>query len=78
MSKQGVCPIGVGVLRLHQYRVHDGAEQAPHGEERSRDDRPFHEVCPCSSDEGPDCQDCRGVLQVLHSSFWGACEATEQ
>ena len=78
MSNQGVCCIGVGALRLHQHRVHDGAEQAPHGEECPRDDGPFHEVRPCSSDEGPDCQDCRkGVLQALHSSFWDACEATE-
>ena len=44
--------------RLHQHRVHDGAEQAPHGEECLCDDGPFHEVHPRGSDEGPDCQDC--------------------
>ena len=55
--------MGVGALGLHQHRVHDGAEQACHGEERPHDDEPFHEVCPGSSDKGPDCQDCReGVL----------------
>ena len=60
-----LCPIwayalvGVGAPRLHQYRVHNGAEQAPHGEERPRDDRPFHEVCPRCGDEGSDCQNCR-------------------
>ena len=74
-----ICPIGVGALRLHQHRVHDGAEQAPRGEERPRDDGPFHKVHPGGSDKGPDCQDCcEGVLRVLHSSFWGTCEATEQ
>ena len=63
LSNQGVCPTGVGALRLHQHRVHDGAEQAPHGKECPRDDRPFHKVCPGSSDEGPDCQDCcEGIL----------------
>ena len=78
MSNQGVCPTGVGALRLHQHRVHDGAEQGPHGEEHPHDDRPFHEVCPGGSDEGPDCQDCQeGVLRALHSSFWGSCKTTE-
>ena len=42
MSNKGVCPIGVGAPRLHQNRVHDGAEQAPHGEERPHDDGPFY------------------------------------
>ena len=78
MSNPGVCPIGVGAPRLHQHRVHDGTEQAPRGEECPHDDGPFHEVCPCGSDEGPDCQDCcEGVLRALHSSFWGTHKATE-
>ena len=56
-------PIGVGGHRLHQYGVHNGAEQAPCGEEHPHDDGPFHEIRPCRSDEGPDCQDCcKGVL----------------
>ena len=55
-------PLELVHLRLHQHRVHHGAEQAPCGEE-----------CP------PDCQDChKGVLQALHSSFWGACKTTER
>ena len=29
LSNTGICPIGVSASRLHQYRVHDGAEQAP-------------------------------------------------
>ena len=66
-------PVGFGAPRLHQYRDHNGAEQAPHGEECPCDDGPFHKVCPHCGDKGPDCQDCHeGVLQVLHSSFWGA------
>ena len=78
MSNLGVCPIGVGAPRLHQHRVHDGAEQAPYSEECPHDDGTFHEVHHCGSDEGPDCQDIHeGVLQALHSSFWGAREATE-
>ena len=67
-----VCPVGVGAPRLHQYRVHNEAEQTPCGEEHPFDDGPFHEVCPHGDDKGPDCQDCHeGVLRVLHSSFWG-------
>ena len=77
------CPIRVyAPLELvhlgYTNRVHDGAEQAPSGEECPRDNRSFHEVRPGSSDEGPVCQDCHeGVLQVLHSSFWGTRETTE-
>ena len=41
MSNKGVCPIGVDAPRLHQHRVHDGAEQAPHGEECPHDDGHF-------------------------------------
>ena len=75
---QVYAPLGVGAPRLHQHRVHNGAEQAPHGEECPRDDGPFHKVHPCSGDEGPDCQDChKGVLRALHISFWGACEVAE-
>ena len=34
------------------------------------DDRPFHEVCTCCGEKGPDGQDgCEGVLRVLHSSL---------
>ena len=63
LSDKGVCPIGVSALRLHQHRVHDGAEQATRGEEHPHDDGPFHEVFPGSSEKGPDCQDCHeGVL----------------
>ena len=29
MSNLGICPIGVGAPRLHQHRVHNGAEQTP-------------------------------------------------
>ena len=47
-------PLGVGASRLHQYRVHDGAEQVPHGEKCPRHDGSFHEVCPCGGDEGPE------------------------
>ena len=50
----------------------------PHGEECPRDNGPFHKVCPCGGDEGPDCQDChKGVLRALHSSFWGAHKVAE-
>ena len=63
LSDLGICPVGVGASRLHQYRIHDGAEQAPRGEKCPHDDGSFHEVCPCSGDEGPDCKDCcKGVL----------------
>ena len=85
VPKAPLCPIRVYAplelvhLGLHQHRVHDGTEQAPCGEECPCDDRPFHEVRPCGSGEGPDCQDCgEGVLRVLHSSFWGTHKATEQ
>ena len=37
MPNQGICSIGVGAPRLHQYRVHDGAEQVLHDEERPCD-----------------------------------------
>ena len=78
MSNLSVYPIGIGAPRLHQYRVHDRAEQASHDEERPRDDGSFHEVCPRDGDEGPDCQDCcEGVLRVLHSSFWGGHKVAE-
>ena len=58
-----LCPIWAYTLselapRLHQYRIHDGAEQAPHGEEHPHDDGSFHEVHPRGGDEGSDCQDC--------------------
>ena len=79
LSNLSICSVGVGAPRLHQYRVHDGAEQAPHGEEHPRDDGSFHEVHPHGGDKGPDCQDCRkGVLRALHSSFWGACKFAER
>ena len=55
---QVYAPLGVGAPRLHQYRVHDGAEQAPRGEECPREDGSFYEVCPSSGNKGPDCQDC--------------------
>ena len=66
MSNLGVCPIGAGAPRLHQHRVHDGAKQAPRGEERPCDDRPFHEVHPCGSDKGPDC---KTVVKVFYEHF---------
>ena len=72
MSNQGVCHTEVGALRLHQHRVHDGAEQALHGEERPHDDRPFHEVCPGGSDKGPDCQDCHKVFYKCFIADFGA------
>ena len=59
-------PVGVGASRLHQYRVHDGAEQVPHGEKCPCDGRPFHEVYPCSGDKGPDCQD---GMKVFYEHF---------
>ena len=51
------------LVHLDYTRVHDGAEQAPGGEEHPCDNRSFHEVCPSGSDKGPDCQDCHeGIL----------------
>ena len=78
-----LCPIWVyASLELvhldYTSRVRDKAEQGPHGEERPHDDGSFHEVCPRSGDEGPDCQDCHeGVLRALHSSFRGAHKVAE-
>ena len=66
MSNLGVHPIRVGAPGLHQYRVHNGAEQAPCCEKCPRGDGPFHEVCPRSGDEGSDCQT---VAKVFYEHF---------
>ena len=84
VPKAPLCPIRVyAPLELvhldYTSRVHDGAEQAPGSEKHPRDNQSIHEVCSGGSDEGPDCQDCcKGILRVLHSSFWGTCKTTEQ
>ena len=70
LSDSSIHSTGACASQLHQYRVHDGAEQALHGEKCPCDDRPFHEVCPCCGDKGSDGQDgCEGVLRVLYSGL---------
>ena len=84
VSRAPLCPIWVyaplELVHLDYTSIESMMElnKHPHGEEHPHDDRPFHEVCPPGSDEGPDCQDCHeGVLQALHSSFWDAHEVAE-